>query len=152
MRLAFGPVRSVAVRAWVRNALFGMSLAERGGDGFPFKAPPESLAPAAGYLEEWLSLAESGDVVEWSGDVDDVLALQLVRYWHNIARAMLDLTARGDVERLDPVAEEFSEPLLRSLLDGLVDATMLTHDVAERMWNEWPRLELLDRPAESGGT
>lgn len=142
----------MAVQAWVQNALFGMSLAEQGGDGFPFKAPPESLAPALGYLEQWLALAESGEVVEWSGDVDDLLALQLVRYWHNIARAMLDLTARGDVERLDRVAEEFSEPLLRSLLDGLVDATMLTHDVAERMWNEWPRLELLDRAAESGGT
>jgi hypothetical protein len=152
VRLAIGPVRSVAVRAWVENALFGMSLAEAGGDGFPFKAPPESLAPAFAYLEQWLSLAGSGDVVEWSGDVDDLLALQLVRYWHNIARAMLDLTARGDVDRLDEVAEEFSEPLLRSLLDGLVDATMLTHDVAERMWNEWPRLKLLDRPADSGGT
>lgn len=151
MRLAVGPVRSVAVTAWIENALYGMSLAEQG-DAFPFKAPPESLAPAFAYLEEWLSSAKRADVFEWSGDVDAMLALQLVRYWHNIARAMLDLTSRGDVERLDPVAEEFSEPLLRALLDGLVDATMLSHDVAERMWNEWPRLKSLDRPADSGGT
>jgi hypothetical protein len=116
-----------------------LQLAEQEGT-FPFRVPAEPLAAAFAYVAEWREVAEGADEFEWESDVDATLALQLVRYWHNLSRAMLELAERGEVERLDPVAEQFAEPLLRALLDGLVDAGLLDVDVADRMWREWPRL------------
>ena len=143
MRVALGPVPSSSVTAWVDNALLGVSLAERGGRAFPFAAPSASLAPAIEFFAEWVNVARADPEGEfrWAGDVDGEVALHLLRYWHNIGRAMLELSSEGEVPKLDPGAEQFADALLRALLDGLVAERRMESAMAERMWRSWPRIQ-----------
>lgn len=140
VRLRLGPLPSVAVLTWTRNALSNLDVVSAAPESLPFAVSPDSIAPAVAFIEEWIAVAESAEDFEWEGEVDALLALNVVRYWHNIARAMLELARRGDIPLVDPVAEQFSEPLLRTLLEGLTHEQVLDPETAERMWDDWPRV------------
>jgi hypothetical protein len=131
---------SAAVLAWARNALDNLDLVSGGSVDLPFQVPPESLETAFGYVLDWVRTAEAGDTFRWSAQVDPDVALNLLRYWHNLARAMLELAEEGEIPLVSPEAEVFAGHLLQTLLALLSAEGKLDPETAERMWINWPRV------------
>ena len=154
MRVVLGPLSSSAVAAWARNARDVLELVAAGEVPLPFRVPDEAVGPAMAYVAEWLAQAEAdgssrssgGGRFTWEGDVDADLALGLVRYWHNLGRAMLERAEAGDGDLPDPEAEVFADELLKTLLVVLSAEGRLDPFTAERMWDSWPRLPRTSPP------
>ena len=147
MRLELGPLPSASVIAWIEDVNAVLEDVESGRTNFPFVVSPESIATTRRLLLSCYIRCGS-ETFNWSTThVDPDVAVVQLHYWLTLARAYLDLVARGEAKPMRPEAEYFADALLRKLLEGLVDAGKIDAERARRTWDTWPRNRELDGTA-----
>jgi hypothetical protein len=137
VELGLGPVPSAHALAWIGMALPPLELVRDGQLDLPFHMDEEALNFAIATIRSWKDTAEASDQFTWRADIDPDAALQLMRYWHNLARALIEMFA-GTLEPNED-GESFADHVIRRTLDLVVECGRLTSDVADRMFEAWPR-------------
>jgi hypothetical protein len=137
MEIVIGPLPKRCAEAWFTRAAEVVRYTASKEGSFAF--PPEASAEFFSLLRRWRDVLEDdADDFLWQGPIDPIVGELMVRYWYNIAHDLADHPSA--VTPLTPDAESFTFVLLRALLDGSVSSGRLEPDVAQRMWDTWPRL------------
>jgi hypothetical protein len=138
VRLEIGPVPASGVRAWVDDAVAALSAIHEGRRDLKFQVPDEILGEMLSWLGQWQEAAESDPMVWAADDVDPDNLLQLVQYWHNIARAQLDLVWQDLAPAVSPDGEAFADHVRDRVLTALVAEGRLDRAGADRILAGWP--------------
>ena len=135
--VTLGPLPAASAEEFLVNAIEVLERIRAAGVDSEFDLPGDVADAFAGFLEEWLWRAQTGDPFSWSGEFDPLLLRRLVAYWFNLAGVI-----SGRSEELGlPVAGPGAEPFYLALVDAVTEALAGTDDpehVGARARQAWP--------------
>ncbi len=134
-----GPLPSRSAQLWVDHARLVLAGVRTAGEALPVELPPAVEKAYLGYLDEWDETARSGDVFEWSAELDDVDANHLIVYFFGLLSVDDETWIAHDLPFTPDGAETFMHALSAAVVDGLARTGS---EVGPSIEASWPRGEV----------
>lgn len=147
MKVTLGPIPSESAIAWIDNA-WKVLLRLRDDPTLPAALPPGAADAIESYFREWLAVAASAPVFEWSGDEEPTTLRMLTRYWYAVASLVHEEAGARELPVAPPEAEPFYNALVHAVLDALDDTGRPDlADLAGDLRQRWPGMGSTDGDA-----
>ena len=113
VRVTIGPVPSSSTRAWVEAARRTLRTVRARPD---LEVPAHVVDAMDAFVDEWAALAETGDVFEWSGELDSAAVRELSAHWLRLATLARERPEESDLAPAEAEGKAFYDSLATAML------------------------------------
>ena len=136
LRAELGPLPSVHVLAWVRNARQVLDGVLRAGSALPVELPDEVAVAFRGYLDEWEAGALACDPFTWQAEIPVERVRRMAVYLFGVLTLDDETWDRHGLPWAPPEAEPFYDALVAAVTVGLAAADAEAGPMLQASWPE----------------
>ena len=140
--MTVGPASAASARTWAAASRRTLETVKSRPD---LEVPDSVVAAFEAYLDQW-EPQMSGEVFEWTGEVDPELLRRLAAHWARLVNLARDDAETG-IAPADPEGQEFYDALAAGFLDALARADATTTEEFAPKFEEVVPDFVAERPA-----